>query len=115
MERTNLFLQATPHFFQDGPETSPGDIIVPDQLMVRRERQTFKRLEKSGAVLFAVRTYMQKLVELGDDEVRALRSQVEGWEEEVRRYKGWAIWGEVLMKWCEERVGAVESGGKEEE
>lgn len=108
MERTNLFIQTTPDLFQDAPEIAPDAIVTPKQLVVRRERQTFTRLEKSGAVLFTVRTYMTPLTELGTVELKALKSQVLGWEEEIRIYKGWAIWGEPLLRWCEEKLGEDE-------
>ena len=62
-------------------------------------------------MLFTVRTFMVPLTELGDEELRALRIQVLGWEEEIRLYKGWSIWGEVLMRWCDERIGMVEVKG----
>jgi Protein of unknown function (DUF3445) len=108
MERTNLFIQATPDLFQDAPEIMPEGAISSKRLMVRRERQTFTRLAGTGAVLFTVRTYMMPLVELGVEELKALRSQVMGWEEEIRVYKGWGIWGEPLLKWCEEKIGGEE-------
>ncbi len=76
--------------------------------MVRRERQTFRRLPTSGAVLFTVRTFMTPLVELSIEELKALRSQVMGWEDEIKVYKGWGIWGEPLLRWCEEIVGREE-------
>ncbi|TVY53673.1 hypothetical protein LCER1_G004114 [Lachnellula cervina] len=72
---------------------------------VRRERQTFTRLEKTGAVLFTVRTYMQPLEDLEDEEAAALIHQVRGWEEEIRVYKGWDVWGGAFEEWCEKRFG----------
>lgn len=51
---------------------------------------------------------MEPLTQLGDDELRALRSQVLGWDEEVRVYKGGNIWGPLLMELCEERLDPVE-------
>lgn len=108
MERTNVFIQTTPHLFQDAPESAPNIVLTIDDLKIRRERQTFTRLEHSRAVLFTVRTFMEPLTQLGDDELRALRSQVLGWEEEVRVYKGGDIWGPLLMELCEERLGPVE-------
>jgi hypothetical protein len=112
MERTNLFIQTTPDLFQDAPEMAPEEIITPKRLMVRRERQTFTRLPKCGAVLFTVRTYIIPLVSLSMEELKALRSQVMGWEEEIRVYKGWGIWGEPLLRWCEEMIDGV--GGQAE-
>lgn len=111
MERTNLFIQTTPDLFQDAPEEVSEERITANRLMVRRERQTFTRLAKTGAVLFTVRTYMTPLVELGVEELKALKSQVMGWEEEIRVYKGWGIWGEPLLGWCEEVIGGEECRG----
>ena len=108
MERTNLFIQTTSDLFQDAPGSlsleGGAPALTVEQCMVRRERQTFTRLERSATVLFTVRTYMQPLVELGLEELSALLSQVRGWEEEVRVYKGWGIWGPKVEKWCEEKL-----------
>jgi hypothetical protein len=113
MERTNLFIQTTPDLFQDAPEKiTEGEIIMPKRLMVRRERQTFMRLANTGAVLFTVRTYMTPLVELGVEELKALKSQVMGWEEEIRVYKGWGIWGEPLLRRCDEVIGVEDGRGE---
>jgi Protein of unknown function (DUF3445) len=113
MERTNLFIQTTPDLFQDAPEAVSAEMVTPKKLMVRRERQTFIRLTNSGAVLFAVRTYMTPLIELDLDELKALKSQVMGWEEEIRIYKGWEIWGEQLLRWCDEVIGREAEKGEE--
>jgi hypothetical protein len=113
MERTNLFIQTTPDLFQDAPEKiTEGEIIMPKRLIVRRERQTFMRLANTGAVLFTVRTYMTPLVELGVEELKALKSQVMGWEEEIRVYKGWGIWGEPLLRRCDEVIGVEDGRGE---
>ncbi|KAJ8061270.1 hypothetical protein OCU04_010335 [Sclerotinia nivalis] len=76
MERSNLFIQTTPILFQDTPEPprSPSHPLTASDIHVRRERQTFTRLPRSGAVLFTVRTYMERSarrdsgVDMGDDE-----------------------------------------------
>ncbi|TVY46352.1 hypothetical protein LOCC1_G003615 [Lachnellula occidentalis] len=105
MERTNLFIQSNPDLFSDAPEIPAGHEkrTMPQELQVRRERQTFTRLEKTGAVLFTVRTYMQPLDDLEDEEAVALIHQVRGWEEEIKVYKGWDVWGQAFEKWCEKR------------
>lgn len=104
MERTNLFIQTTSELFQDAPEPVPVVPVKPRDLMVRRERQTFRRLEKTGAVLFTVRTYMSPMINLGNEELKALKSQVAGWEDEVRSYKGGDLWGPPLDAWCQEKL-----------
>ncbi|CZT04977.1 uncharacterized protein RAG0_11219 [Rhynchosporium agropyri] len=114
MERTNVFIQTTPDLFQDAPPSPdehgnmPKTVLTLDDLKIRRERQTFTRLQHTGAVLFTVRTFMEPLSQLGDDELKALRTQVLGWDQEVRTYKGGDIWGPLLMQYCEGRIGAVE-------
>ncbi|RDL41788.1 Uncharacterized protein BP5553_01767 [Venustampulla echinocandica] len=111
MERTNLFIQTTPDLFVDGPEMprSPSEAaITPSDLWVRRERQIFRRLERCGAVLFTVRTYMQRLVEVEGAQVEALKTQVEGWDEDIMDYKGSKIWGETFREWCAQRGLGVE-------
>lgn len=108
MERTNLFIQTTSKLFWEEPESTSLEDLHLEEFTIRRERQTFTRLEKSGAVLFTVRTFTTPLVELGDEELRALRSQIWGWEEDIKEYKGWGIWGAKLEEWCEGRLGKRE-------
>jgi hypothetical protein len=106
VERYNLFIQTTTELFQDGPEAAPpsGLLLTPQHITVRRERQTFTRLEKSGAVLFTVRTYMQPLTDLSGEEVEGLLSQIRGWEGEMKTYKGWHHWGNLVESWCESQL-----------
>jgi hypothetical protein len=106
MERYNLFIQTTTELFQDEPEapSASASTLRPEDITVRRERQTFTRLEKSGAVLFTVRTYMQPLTDLAGEEVAGLLSQIRGWEGEMGTYKGQPHWGTVVEGWCESRL-----------
>jgi hypothetical protein len=112
MERTNLFIQTTPDLFQEAPEAellpelqAQPQLVSVQQIMVRRERQTFTKLAQTGAVVFTVRSFMVPLTSLGVQELRALRSQILGWEDEMKCYKGWDIWGEALKSWCDMRIG----------
>jgi hypothetical protein len=102
MERYNLFIQASSDLFMDVPET-PRPATKPESLYVRRERQTFRRLPKSQAVLFTVRTFIEPLVSLDESEAVALRQQVGGWEGVSRKYKGSEVWGSAFAEW-EKRV-----------
>jgi hypothetical protein len=102
MERYNLFIQASSDLFMDAPEIAHPS-TTPECLYVRRERQTFRRLPKSQAVLFTV----------------ALRQQVGGWEGLSRRYKGSEAWGNAFAEWERRFVerkrgsGGVEAVGEE--
>ena len=106
VERYNLFIQTTNELFQDGLEIPPPSplILRAEHITVRRERQTFTRLKKTGAVLFTVRTYMQPLTDLTGEEVEGLMSQIQGWEREMKSYKGWDHWGRVVEEWCETKL-----------
>ncbi|TGO58305.1 hypothetical protein BOTNAR_0183g00150 [Botryotinia narcissicola] len=114
MERSNLFIQATPILFQDTPEVppSPSSPLTPSDIYIRRERQTFTRLPKSNAVLFTVRTYMERLVDLNIADAEAMAKQIRGWDGELARYKGVGIWGDVTLGYCDKKV---EEREKEEE
>ena len=46
---------------------------------------------------------MKPMIELRDEEVKALWTQVSGWDEGMREYKGWNVWGDVLEKWVNEK------------
>jgi len=46
---------------------------------------------------------MKPLMELSDGEIKALWTQVSGWDQGMREYKGWSVWGDVLEKWVDEK------------
>lgn len=58
-----------------------------EQIRVRTERQTLRRLGVSGGVVFTIRTYLVPVTALGDAEGR-LREALAGWPADVRAYKG---------------------------
>ena len=74
----------------------------PEFILIRRERQTFTQLPRTGAVLFAVRTSWQTLVELDITELRALSVEMEGWPDEIAMYKGRHCWGPFVTKYLEQ-------------
>ncbi|KAM0310355.1 hypothetical protein ACHAO8_008169 [Botrytis cinerea] len=106
MERSNIFIQTTPILFQDIPEAppSPSSPLTPSDIYVRRERQTFTRLPKSNAVLFTVRTYMEKLVDQNIADMEAMAKQIRGWDGDLAKYKGVDIWGDVTLAYCDGKV-----------
>ncbi|KAK6595230.1 mannosyl transferase [Botrytis cinerea] len=106
MERSNIFIQTTPILFQDIPEAppSPSFPLTPSDIYVRRERQTFTRLPKSNAVLFTVRTYMEKLVDQNIADMEAMAKQIRGWDGDLAKYKGVDIWGDVTLAYCDGKV-----------
>ncbi len=76
-----------------------------DQWHFRVERQTIRRLSRSGAVLFTIRTYVTPLRTMLDDEffVESLFANLESASEATRRYKGWVGVAENLRALVESR------------
>jgi hypothetical protein len=79
-------------------------ILRPQDVIVRRERQTFTRLERSEAVCFTVRTTMTRLIELKDEDYRGMAMGIRAWPEDVAEYRGVSVWGDVVLRYCDERV-----------
>jgi hypothetical protein len=110
VERTNLFIQVVKPAGEreeldpeelawsestNGPEDSftlahefAGEQRPPtvEQIQVRTERQTLRRLGVSGGVAFSIRTYLVPVTGLG--EAGRLGETLAGWPADVRAYKG---------------------------
>lgn len=78
---------------------------MPSTIRLRSERQTLRRLPRTGAILFTVRTYLTP-VEKFDKEpgvVKRLAGALRGWGEDIGRYKG-AVgggWWNVLLDYLD--------------
>ena len=88
----------------------------------RSERQSLRRLPRSGAVVFTIRTYFEPVTEIVREPYvpGRLASAVRSWGEDVARYKGRERYGEVLLEYLdrkhEEQVAAgLEVEGEKEE
>lgn len=108
MERYNFFLQTDDNLFQQEPfpEEAPNTVSI-DDMHIRYERQTLRRLPRTQAIMFTVRTYMSPLILLGKEpqSLYSLRSAVNAWPEEMARYKGRNAWSEVFDNWCDIALG----------
>lgn len=68
MWRANAFLYDTPELFTPRREGDPSRTIGANPRFLRSERQTLRRLAKSGAVAFLIHTYMVKVDSLTEDQ-----------------------------------------------
>jgi Protein of unknown function (DUF3445) len=112
MERSNYFLQTkwpgeglgSVLFQPDGLSManlnpSPRDVIL------RRERQTFRRLPRTQAIVFSVKTTLTPLEELPPQELMNLATEISHWPDDVAAYKGKQIWGATVLEYCKQRAG----------
>lgn len=130
--RNNYFLQVDDDLAWSrsiGPEDSEGigwftaekDRPV-DDLWFRSERQSLRRLPRSGGVVFTIRTYFHPIVEIAAEPgvPGRLASAVRSWGDDVSGYKGKEKYEKVLLEYLDEKhEEQVKQGldleGKEEE
>jgi len=74
------------HSHERQPATSIG------QVRLRVERQSLRRLAKSGAIVFTVRTYMRGVEGIEGE----LLAAIDEWPPAVAEYKGQSGWGHVM-------------------
>ncbi|RDB20502.1 hypothetical protein Hypma_012433 [Hypsizygus marmoreus] len=78
---------------------------TPSSIFLRVERQTLRRLPRSGAVVFTIRTYQTSVEKLGREPgvVRRLASALRGWGDDVGEYKAkWrGGWWDVLLDYLD--------------
>ena len=84
---------------------------VGEELWLRVERQTFRRLPRSGDVLFGIRTYVEPLATAIDDAAAAaaLAARIGEMPDAMARYKGIAPIREPLLAW----LAAARASGAE--
>lgn len=121
--RNNYFIQTDDSL---GWSTSIGDessdvvgwytsqpATTPDQIYYRSERQSLRRLPKSGAVVFTIRTYFCSMTEMCTEPYipRRLLNGIESWTEDVREYRGYEKFKDVLLPYLEEKAREQEERG----
>ncbi|CAF9905184.1 MAG: hypothetical protein HETSPECPRED_004905 [Heterodermia speciosa] len=80
---------------------------------LRSERQSLRRLPRSGGVVFTIRTYFHPITEIVREKgvPGRLASAVRSWGEDVSRYKGRERYGDVLLEYLDrEHRAQVERG-----
>lgn len=132
MERSNYFIEVKrpdenlfsilyrPHTLCEKELSNPAL----QEIIIRRERQTFRRLPRSGAIVFGVKTHLTRLDELPVQELQNLGKEMKSWPEFVGEYKGMDVWGAKVLEFCEKRTceqakaekvqGGMETKGKRE-
>ncbi|RAL17082.1 heme-dependent oxidative N-demethylase family protein [Aspergillus homomorphus CBS 101889] len=71
----------------------------------RSERQGLRRLPRSGAIVFSIRTYFEPVAAIAEEPYvpGRLASAVRSWGDDVSRYKGKAKYEEVLLEFLDKK------------
>jgi len=99
--RSNWIIQDHPALFQ--PVIPPGPLLEnPQDLWIRMERQTLRRLPETGGILFTIRGYQQPLPEYlsrSKDIASNLRVLLERLPDDVAQYKSVYYYRPKILKW----------------
>ncbi len=87
--RRNWSIHDDPSYFLPGP-TPPRAAEPPEGLWLRSERQTLRRLPRSGVVVFTIRTQQVPLAVVAErpDVAQRMAAAIAAWSPELRTYKG---------------------------
>jgi hypothetical protein len=85
-------------------DTAENDRAV-EHHWFRSERQTLRRLPRSGGVVFTIRTYFHPITEICEEPYvpGRLASAVRSWGDDVSKYKGKEKYGEVLLAYLDKK------------
>lgn len=69
----------------------------------RSERQSLRRLPRTGAVVFTIRTYFHPITDIAQEDYvpGRLASGIRSWGPDVKKYKGYDKYGEVLLEYLD--------------
>ncbi|KIX03367.1 uncharacterized protein Z518_06919 [Rhinocladiella mackenziei CBS 650.93] len=113
--RNNYFLQVDDDLawsYSIGPEDSDGiswntaeKNRAIEHHYFRSERQTLRRLPRSGGVVFTIRTYFHPITEIAEEDYvpGRLASAVRSWGDDVSRYKGKEKYQDVLLEFLDRK------------
>jgi len=99
--RSNWIIQDHPALFQPQIPSVPL-AKSPDELWIRMERQTLRRLPKTGGILFTIRGYQQPLPEYlarSKQIAQNLRTMLERLPDDVAQYKSVLVYKPKILAW----------------
>jgi hypothetical protein len=114
VQRLNWNLHDNPALFQpDGHNRKERDKSITadnagERLFIRIERQTLRRLPRSGDVLFGIRTYVRKLADIAGrpEDCRRLAAAIRALPEATFRYKSLPVCADAALVWLDRHAGA---------
>lgn len=114
MVRNNYFIQVDPDLAwskslgdEDGNIGWINSECVTDvqRHQFRTERQSLRRLPRTGAIVFTIRIYLEPIVKIAKERgvPGRLASAIRGWTEEIIKYKGRERYGDALLAYLDQR------------
>lgn len=76
-----------------------------EEIHFRSEKQTLRRLPRSGALLFTIRTYFEPVTTIAKEPhvPGRLAEAIEAWDEITSTYKGRHHWDGILLPYLHEQ------------
>lgn len=110
--RANWSIARDPELHKPGPHGPIPPLGADDtggNLWLRVERQTLRRLPRSGDVLFTIRTYLRRIAEVAaePDLARDLAARLRELPEAMARYKALPPIRDALLAWLDRRAGGT--------
>ncbi|KAF5548364.1 hypothetical protein FPHYL_9979 [Fusarium phyllophilum] len=86
-------------------ETANDKGLTINDLHFRSERQSLRRLPRSKALLFTVRTYFEPITTIAQEPhvPGRLAEAIENWDEAASKYKGKHHWADILLPYLHEQ------------
>ncbi|KIO34631.1 hypothetical protein M407DRAFT_13409 [Tulasnella calospora MUT 4182] len=83
--------------------TLRNNVLLPKHIYFRSERQSLRRLPRTGAILFTIRTYYEPVTSLAREPgvPGRMASALRSWSEDVAIYKGQARYKDVLLEYLD--------------
>ncbi|KAF8857269.1 hypothetical protein BDZ45DRAFT_674919 [Acephala macrosclerotiorum] len=117
VQRNNYFIQVDDELAwsssigsEDGPEGTVGWFTAEKNKAIehhyfRSERQSLRRLPRSGGVVFTIRTYFHPITEICEEPYvpGRLASAVRSWGDDVSKYKGKERYQDVLLEYLDQK------------
>ncbi|MEO1057083.1 MAG: DUF3445 domain-containing protein [Actinomycetota bacterium] len=97
------------HFTPVDAGDRPAERANPSDFYVRVERETLRRLPRTGAIVFTIRTYVTPIPAVAEMGRAELAAAVAAWPGDVLAYKGLASVAEELVRYLEEASPEVDN------
>jgi len=96
--------ERVPESVQHAEDVTTPDYVAPKNMRLRTERQSLRRLPRSGAIVFTIRTYLFGVEDLAKEKgvPGRMASAIRSWPEDVAKYKGRRLYEDILLPYLDE-------------